>query len=120
MNMIHARQGFGTASTLIAPFHQLAHDHIGIVVTFLRILHKLAGTIQQTGDARHTVSPKQGKFEGARRIEGKFVTNVQMHNALMILLRIELHNFLQTLPGHFKRLVRQTWRPGPRNPTGIE
>ena len=46
VDLVHSSDGAPTAIAIIAPFQQFAHNNIGIVVPFLRVVLKFPGPVQ--------------------------------------------------------------------------
>ena len=64
---------------------------------------KLAGAVEQGGDAGDTEGAKQRDLQRANRVPGEVVAERQMNDALMIPLRIEPLDFGENVPTGWAR-----------------
>src|SRR5439155_16771076 len=95
VDLIHPPQGRLATVAVVAPFHQLADDDIGVVVALLGPRGKLAGLIQQGGDARHAERTEQGELQRTRGIKRELVAGAKKNDPLVVLYWIEAANFVE-------------------------
>src|SRR5262249_37698030 len=89
VDLVHPAKRGPAAIAVIAPFHQLADDQVGVVVPSLRPVAELAPAVQPPGKAGHAIGSEQGELERAGGIEREVVAPAQEHDALTIAHRIE-------------------------------
>ena len=95
VDLIHPPQGRLAAVAVVAPFHQLADDDIGVVVALLGPRGKLAGLIQQGGNARNAERTKQGELQRTRGIKRELVAGAKKNDPLVVPHWVEAANFVE-------------------------
>src|SRR4030095_11106084 len=100
---VHPLEGFLAAPALVPPLAHLGDEKRRVVISLLGARVKLAGPIQQRGDAGHTVGAVQRDFQRTDCVPRKVVTERQVNDSLTIALWIE--------PFDLPQNVESTWHP---------
>ena len=95
MVVIHPAHSPLSPLRVVAMFHHLADDQLGIVITSLSSFVEFTRAVQQIGDTGDRVGTVKGKLVSPGEIEGEFVAGIQTHHTHVVDLGVKLQNLVQ-------------------------
>src|SRR5262249_141 len=75
--VVHAPQSPFAAVAIVAPFHELADDNVGVIVALLRPGGEFASFVEQGRNARHAVRAIKSELKRTRGIERELEAGTQ-------------------------------------------